>query len=91
MFDERTDGIESAVEVVSDWLNGNENPLTWNPPTYAGLWIWCLAHNLTIAAGLCAAFDLGKSYGAERVIASWNGGGWTYPFHPGCGRKAGGG
>lgn len=47
-----------------------------------------LAHNLAVAALGCAAFELGKAYGAERVITEWNGGGWTYPFHPGCGRSA---
>ena len=47
-----------------------------------------LAHNIAWGAALCASFDLGKKYGSERVVASWNGGGWTYPFEPGCGKAA---
>lgn len=47
-----------------------------------------LSHNLTIAGALCRAFQLGGVYHVERYIADWNGGGWTYPFSPGCGRSA---
>ncbi len=47
-----------------------------------------LATNLAIAAALCRAFNLGGAYHVERYMADWNGGGWTYPFSPGCGREA---
>ncbi len=51
-------------------------------------WLATLAHNLAIGAALCRAFRLGREWQAEYLTASWNGGGWTYPFEPGCGRSA---
>lgn len=48
------------------------------------------AHNLAIGGALCAAFKLGRAWQAERMTADWNGGGWTYPFEPGCGRAVDG-
>lgn len=47
-----------------------------------------LAGNLAIGAALCRAHRLGVKYGIEHMVTSWNGGGWTYPFEPGCGRSA---
>lgn len=47
-----------------------------------------LACNLAVAGALCRAFKLGRAWQAERLTADWNGGGWTYPFEPGCGRSA---
>lgn len=87
MFDERTDGIEHAVEVITDWLQGDENPLTWNPPTYAPLWRWCLARNLRDAACAQRAWDLSSEH--ARWMDSYFEGYYDQddepPWSPGCG------
>jgi hypothetical protein len=70
------------------------NPCDWCgatggvPPEAARDQLATLVHNLAIAGTLCRAFHLGRAWQYERLASEWNGGGWTYPFEPGCGRSA---
>lgn len=83
---------------MMDWSSfesGEHDIISWLESGVVGYWaaenvraratLWCLSHNLAIAAGLCRAFDLGRSRGIALLESDLD---EPYPWRPYCQRTA---
>jgi hypothetical protein len=73
--------FESGEHDILSWLESGVPGYLCSENVRARAMLWCLAHNLRVAAGLCRAHQIGNEYGSDesqRYV------GWS----PGCGRPA---
>ena len=85
-------GFAHAMARMHMWLSGNDPDLLADYPQCQPIWVWCLAHNFSIAAGHCRSFDLGGGVpigpGSRRALPTGIASIPDADWRPGCGAKA---